>query len=291
MSISNIALTSSMRANLESLQSTSKLMAQTQSRLASGKKVNSALDNPTNFFAAQNAANRANDLSDRKDGMSEAIQTINAANAGITAITGLIQAAKGLAQSALSTSESDTTTRNTLSAQYDTIRGQIAQLASDSGYRGLNLLHQDAAAANQTLTVNFNEDATSSLDVIGFDATDDGADLDLNGTNGASVSVSGGKADWTTNAKVKQDTTQMDKAISTLRSQTQTLAANVNVITNRQNFTDSMVNTLQVGSDNLTLADMNEEGANMLALQTRQSLGTTSLSMSSQAAQSILKLF
>ena len=83
----------------------------------------------------------------------------------------------------------------------------------------------------------------------------------------------------------------MDTAISTLRSNTQTLAANLNIITTRQSFTDSMINTLQTGADNLTLADMNEEGANMLMLQTRQSLGTTSLSMSSQAAQSVLKLF
>ena len=83
----------------------------------------------------------------------------------------------------------------------------------------------------------------------------------------------------------------MDTAISTLRTNTQTLAANLNIITTRQNFTDSMISTLQTGSDNLTLADMNQEGANMLMLQSRQSLGTTSLSMSSQAAQSVLKLF
>ena len=65
----------------------------------------------------------------------------------------------------------------------------------------------------------------------------------------------------------------------------------MNIITIRQDFTSSMINTLQTGSDNLTLADMNEEGANMLMLQTRQSLGTTALSLAAQAAQSVLKLF
>ena len=90
---------------------------------------------------------------------------------------------------------------------------------------------------------------------------------------------------------ITADAALMDTAISTLRTNTQTLAANLNIITTRQNFTDEMISTLQTGADNLTLADMNQEGANMLMLQTRQSLGTTSLSMSSQAAQAVLRLF
>ena len=272
MSTSEISLTAGMRTNLLNLQGTSKLLNRTQERLSSGKQVNSALDNPTNYFAAQNASQRASDLADRKDGMAEAVQTVSAANAGITAITGLINAAKGIAQSALSTS--DTTTRSTLGAQYSTIQSQIDNISSDSGYRGLNLL-----SSTNTLTVNFNEDASSSLDVVGFLA------------NSTGLSLGGVTSNWQTNANITTDTAKMDTAISTLRTNTQTLAANLNVITIRQNFTDSMINTLQTGADNLTLADMNQEGANMLMLQTRQSLGTTSLSMSSQAAQSVLKLF
>jgi flagellin len=99
MSVSDISLTAGMRTNLLNLRNTSTLLNRTQGRLSSGKQVNSALDNPTNYFAAQNATQRASDLSDRKDGMSEAVQTVNATNAGITAITGLINAAKGVAQS------------------------------------------------------------------------------------------------------------------------------------------------------------------------------------------------
>ncbi|WP_136524241.1 flagellin N-terminal helical domain-containing protein [Geomonas ferrireducens] len=272
MSTSDISLTAGMRTNLLNLQQTSKLLNRTQERLSSGKQVNSALDNPTNYFAAQNATQRASDLADRKDGMAEAVQTVSAANAGITAITGLINAAKGIAQSALSTS--DTTTRSTLSTQYDTIRAQIDNVSSDSGYRGLNLL-----SATNTLTVNFNEDASSSLDVKGF----------LANSTGLSLTTASGS--WAANSNITTDTAKMDTAISTLRTNTQTLAANLNIITTRQTFTDSMIATLQTGADNLTLADMNQEGANMLMLQTRQSLGTTSLSMSSQAAQSVLKLF
>jgi len=247
-------------------------LARTQQRISSGKQVNSALDNPTNFFAAQNANQRASDLSDRKDGMSEGVQTVQAANAGITAITGLIAAAKGVAQSALSTS--DTNVQSKLAIQYDTIRSQIDNISSDSGYRGLNLL-----SATNTLTVNFNENASSKLDVVGFLANSTGLGL---GTAAAS---------WTSPSAINADAAKMDTAITTLRTNTQTLAANLNIITTRQDFTDNMISALQTGADNLTLADMNQEGANMLMLQTRQSLGTTSLSLSSQAAQSILRLF
>jgi len=276
MSISDISLTSGMRTNLLNLQGTSDLLNRTQQRLSSGKSVNSALDNPTNFFAAQNATQRASDLSNRKDGMSNAVQTVGAANAGITAITSLIQAAKGIAQSALSTS--DTNVQSKLATQYDTIRSQIDNMSSDSGFQGLNML-----SATNTLTVVFNENSTSQLSVIGF----------LGNSTGLSLSAASGatNSNWQTTSAITTDSAKMDSAITSLRTSTQTLAANLNIITTRQSFTDSMVSTLQTGADNLTLADMNQEGANMLMLQTRQSLGTTSLSMSSQAAQSVLKLF
>ena len=272
MAISDISLTSGMRTNLLNLQNTSNLLNRTQQRLSSGKAVNSALDNPTNYFAAQNANQRAGDLSARKDGMSEAVQTVNATNAGIDAITSLIQAAKGIATSALSTS--DTTVQSKLAAQYDTIRSQIDNISSDSGYQGLNLL-----SSVNTLTVNFNETSTSKLQVVGFLA------------NATGLSLSANSGNWQTTSNITTDSAKLDSALTTLRTNTQTLAANLNIITTRQTFTDDMINTLQTGADNLTLADMNQEGANMLMLQTRQSLGTTSLSMSSQAAQAVLKLF
>ncbi|MBN2706342.1 MAG: flagellin, partial [Deltaproteobacteria bacterium] len=80
-------------------------------------------------------------------------------------------------------------------------------------------------------------------------------------------------------------------ARTTLRDESQKLANNLSTITIREDFTSNMIRTLEDGADNLTLADMNEEGANMLMLQTRQGLGTSSLSMASQAAQSVLRLF
>jgi flagellin len=272
MTISDISLTSGMRSNLLALQGTASALAQTQNRLSSGMKVNSALDNPTNYFSAQNHLQRASDLSDRKDGMSEGIQTVKAADAGIKAITSLIQAAKGLVSSALGTT--DTNTRADYAAQFNTLRSQIDSIANDSGYKGTNLLGSD------TLTVQFSQKTGTTLAIVGFNATTDV-------TTGLSVAVA---ATWD-DAGINTSGTELDAALTELRSQSSSLASSMSVITTRQDFTNAMISTLQTGADNLTLADMNQEGANMLMLQTRQSLSTTALSLSSQAAQSILKLF
>ncbi|MGE3259262.1 MAG: flagellin, partial [Geobacter sp.] len=247
------------------------LTDRTQERLSTGKQVNSALDNPTNFFAAQAHVNRAGDFAIRKDGMGEAIQNVKAADAGITAITALVTAAKGLAEAALGTQVTDD--RKAFAAQYDALQSQITSLAQDSIYRGTNLLNSD------NLTVNFNETGSSNLTVTGFAATASG------------LSLAAATGDWTDTASISTDSELMDGALTELRSQSKSLANNLNIITTRQNFTDAMIGTLQTGADNLTLADMNQEGANMLMLQTRQNLGTTALSLSSQAAQSVLRLF
>ena len=271
MAINDVSLTAGMRSNLLQLQGTTKLIDRTQERLSTGKQVNSALDNPTNFFAAQAANNRAADFAVRKDGMAEAIQNVKAADAGITAITALVDAAKGLAEAALGTS--NTTDRASFATQFGTLRTQIDQLAGDSGYRGTNLLK------SQSLTVNFNEDSTSNLAITGFDSTASG------------LSVDSAANAWAGSADITAAQADLKTATDQLRSKSKDLANNLNIVTTRQNFTDSMIGTLKTGADNLTLADMNQEGANMLMLQTRQSLGTTALSMSSQAAQSILRLF
>lgn len=282
MTISDISLTSGMRSNLLALQGTASALAQTQNRLSSGMKVNSALDNPTNYFSAQNHLQRASDLSDRKDGMSEGIQTVKAADAGIKAITSLIQAAKGLVSSALGTTDIDT--RKDYSDQFDALLTQINTLAADSGYKGTNLLKGD------DLTVQFAQTtAASPLTIEGFDATTTGA-LAVKDSLTALKKWDALLAEDGTEA-INTSGTELDAALTELRSQSSALASSMSVITTRQDFTNAMISTLQTGADNLTLADMNQEGANMLMLQTRQSLSTTALSLSSQAAQSILKLF
>lgn len=303
MAVSDISLTSGMRSNLLSLQNTNSLINRTQERLSTGKKVNTALDNPTNFFAAQAHNNRAADLSVRKDGMAEAVQGVKAADAGIKAITSLIEAAKGVAGAALATA--NLTERANYANTYNTLMTQITQLASDSGYRGTNFLTKD------DLTVEFapvTNDAT--LQIKGFNSTSIGLSIQKVGISGNYGGVTSAAAESSVaTAKLSTDTAwdnsvvsnganairssskQLENALSTLRTESSKLSANLSVITTRQGFTDTMINTLQTGADNLTLADTNEEGANMLMLQTRQNLGITSLSMASQAAQAVLRLF
>ena len=94
---SNITLSASVRQNLLSLQSTAQMMSITQNRLATGKKVNSALDNPSNFFTSQSLNNRASDLNALLDSIGQAQQTLKAADTGITSLTKLVESAKSVA--------------------------------------------------------------------------------------------------------------------------------------------------------------------------------------------------
>ena len=274
--MADISLTTGMRNNLLSLQNTTKLTNQTQDRLSTGKKVNTPLDNPTNFFAAQGHVSRANDLTTRKDGMAESVQMLKAADIGIKSITSLIESAKGVATSALATS--DANERSTYTATYNTLMSQISQLASDSSYRGTNFL----TAGSQTVEFGQRTNA-ATLQISGFNSTATG----LSTASATATAWSGA----TGTIAIQSSAGELESALSFLRTKSTGLSANLNVVTARQDFTDSMINTLTVGSDNLTLADMNEEGANMLMLQTRQNLGIQSLSMASQAAQAVLRLF
>ena len=337
--MSEISLTASMRSNLLSLQNTQSLMDQTQERLSTGKKVNSAIDNPSSYYTAQSLTNRASDLSSLLDSMGQAVQTIQAANEGIEAITSFAQQAKAIANSALDTT--DTAERASYMEQFNAILKQIDGIAKDSGYKGVNLL------ADGELKVKFNEKGDSSLEITGEDASADGLGL-VNATDWAKVetattqaktalenaqktlttaqnaTVAPSGADYTTeeakqqaiataqqdvdtkqaayDALVKTDTAAqktkiedsiklVDAAISTLRTWASDFGNNYSIVQSREDFTENLINVLTEGADKLTLADMNEESANMLALQTRQQLAINSLSLASQAAQSVLQLF
>jgi flagellin-like hook-associated protein FlgL len=185
-----------------------------------------------------------------------------------------VQSAQALASQAQQTS--DVTIRAGLAAQFDAIRGQITQLAADSSFNGINLL-DSANSAN--LTVMLNETGSSSVTVNAIDGSATGIGLN-NSTN-----------NWATTADIGLASTDLSSALTKLRSQAQAFGSQLSTVQIRQDFTKAMINTLQTGSDSLTLADSNEEGANLLALQTRQQLSTTALSLASQASQAVLKLF
>jgi hypothetical protein len=153
----------------------------------------------------------------------------------------------------------------------DSLMSQIDQLAKDSSYNGVNLLDSD------DLIVQFNENGTSKLKIAGTDASSTG--LSLNAL----------KIDTDTN--IDAALKSLKSATDTLRSQSSTFGSNLSVVQNRQDFTQGMIDTLTAGADALVVADSNEEGANLLALNTRSQIAQTTLSMASQQDQAVLRLF
>ncbi|MEP3234161.1 MAG: flagellin [Hyphomicrobiales bacterium] len=380
--MSEINLSSAVRTSLVSLQSTAELLNTTQERLATGNRVNSALDDPTAFFTAAALNNRANDLSTLLDAQGQAIRTVEVADDGLTAIEALVDSARAQATAALQTE--DPGARAIAAEAFDDILLQIQQLADDASFNGTNLLEGD------DLQVIFNEDGSSSLTVEGIDFTNAAAALGLNAqsspavttpqtdatvdttsgftfatgdtidisdgtttigtitlsdvgatsaadqidaaitaagagstisnaagvltstagditvTQAGSAAVTETSADagntafvastttggsFATDDAINATLTAIDGALSTLRSSAASLGADLSTIQIRQDFTSQLINTLELGSGDLTLADLNEEGANLLTLQTRQQLASTSLSFATQADQSVLSLF
>jgi flagellin-like hook-associated protein FlgL len=279
-----------MRSNLLALQGTADLMSQTQERLASGKKVNSAIDNPSSYYVAQSLSNRAGDLSALLDDMGQAVSTIKAANEGIESITSFVEQAKAVATSALGTT--DVAARTSYMNQFNAIRTQIDEMAKDSGYKGVNLL----GGTTVKLEVVFNEGRTNKLVINGVDASagDDAGATGLKIKKATGWDAATGDPAVPTDAANEAITASINQtvaAIKTLRDYASGFGNNYSIVETRQSFTENLINVLEEGADNLTLADMNEESANMLALQTRQQLAINSLSLASQAAQSVLRLF
>ncbi|MBN8943943.1 MAG: hypothetical protein J0H01_30825 [Rhizobiales bacterium] len=476
--MASITLSAGVRSNLLNLQGTAELKNVVQTRLSTGKKVNSALDNPTNFFTASSLTSRASDLSNLLDGMANGIQTIQAANNGLTSITTTLQsmqstlnqarqdksfqtqsydidtvavgtaAAKNLnlsggqigpaggpgidvklqnlmqtgsasatvtagtagdidvtiggvtktvtlangdditaqigkintafgttvatnnggkialtdisgtgatvadhagnangtanavfggapvvsyppksvdqlvssinANSALTgkvvasndngklriqnLSTQDMTVkgagngkvdgapaststvvgnsvRTSLSKQFNDLRDQITKFGDDASFNGVNLLRGD------NLKLTLNETGSSFINVQTKDKAGNATAIDNAFFNISNTLAS----DLDSDASIDARLDIVKDALAAIRAVSSSLGSQLSSVQTRKDFTKSMINTLQVGSDNLTLADTNEEGANLLALNTRQSLQTTSLSFASQADQAVLQ--
>jgi len=412
--MSGIVLSAAVRQNLLSLQDTAALLSTTQNRLASGKKVNSALDNPTNFFTAQGLDNRASDINNLLDAVGNGVQVLQAANTGLTSLEKLVDTAKSIASQVLQTttgysvkasatstaptgaapagvsgtitdltnagtnslqgktfiftpatgpattitisstvaagnvnsiasfnaaltaaglgltaslasngsitltsdndhasqtltlgttaapntiaiSGTDTaalvtpaggsagapvadpnsqSTRAGLIAQYNNIIAQITTTSQDSSFNGINLLNGD------DLKLTFNETGTSTLSINGV--TFDAAGLGLSPLTAGTDFLDNSSA----NAVIAKLATSSDQ----LRSEASALGSNLSIVQIRQDFAKSLINVLQTGSANLTLADPNEEAANSQALSTRQSIAVSALALANQSQQSVLQL-
>jgi flagellin len=412
--MSDIVLSASVRQNLLSLQSTADLLSTTQNRLATGNKVNSALDNPTNFFTAQGLNNRASDINNLLDSIGNGVQVLQAANTGITSLQKLVDTAKSIANQVLQapagysvkasattaaptgagplavagtaadltnagtnslngktfvftpavgaattitvsstvaagnvnsidafnaalssagigltaslaadgsigfTSNNDNasqiltlgttaatntvalsgtgtfalvtpaggtagkpladaasqTIRASLVKQYNDIITQISTTSQDSSFNGINLLNGD------NLKLTFNETGKSTLNIQGV--TFNAAGLGL-------ASLTAG-TDFLDNSSANAALVKLSAASSTLRTEASALGSNLSVVQIRQDFNKNLINVLQTGSSNLTLADTNEEAANSQALSTRQSIAVSALALANQSQQSVLQL-
>jgi len=386
--MSGIVLSASVRQNLLSLQSTASLLATTQNDLATGNKVNSALDNPTEYFTAQGLNNRASDISNLLDGIGNGVQVLQAANTGITSLQSLVASAQSIASQVLQsptgyvpkstvsssaalggtaanlvdgvtiksgdvlaiaatgggtatsitfganeslaqlntalaannlsasldssnhlviTTTNDAasstigavtytntgggtvtfgavaapvadpnsqTTRANLVAQYNNVLTQINTTAQDSSFNGINLLNGD------TLKLVFNETGRSTLNITGvtFNATGLGLTPLTAGT------------DFLDNNSANKALTALTAASTTLRTEASALGSNLSIVQIRQDFNKNLINVLQTGASNLTLADTNEEAANSQALSTRQSIAVSALALANQSQASVLQL-
>jgi flagellin len=420
--MSDIVLTAAVRQNLLSLQDTAALLSTTQTRLATGKKVNSALDNPTNFFTAAGLDARASDIGNLLDSIGNGVQVLQAADTGITSLQKLVDTAKSIANQSLQqpsgystkssvqftgaglaagpppapgASSADLTTsklngaaytftsstgalvtitvgtppaafdpvaktakvqsldqlnqalavsgvnlsavitgpdsltftstndgagqvitanaspavppvtldainisanaagsgtigavvpavpdpvsqtaRATLVSQYNLIIQQIATTAQDASFNGINLLD------GNSLKLIFDETGKSTLTIAGV--TFDPAGLGL-------APLTAG-TDFTDNVLTGKVLTALNTASVQLRSQASAFGANLSIVQIRQDFSKKLINVLQTGSSNLTLADSNEEAANSQALSTRQSIATSALALANQSQQGVLQL-
>ena len=287
-----VKLSSAIRANLLSLQATASLVARTQGRLSTGLKVASAIDDAVAFFQAKSLTDRANDLTGKKNGIDQGISSLTTALQAVESTEDVFSQMKGLVLSAKSGTASD---RLTLSSQFNNLAQQANNLIGDSSYQGLNLVNSTANA----LKVSFSEKTSSVLNV-------DGANILVTNFVGLSfVAVStlasagftvlsnGWSAVGNSISLFDAVVDILDSAITTIRTNAATLGSNVSLLQTRLDFTTSYVNTLTGGSDKLTLADLNEEGANLVALQTRQQLATQTqtLAFAGQAEQAVLQLF
>ena len=154
---------------------------------------------------------------------------------------------------------------------FNKLRSQIDGIVADANYRGVNLLGGD------NLTSTFNEDRSNTLVTEGGDFTVLGMGID--------------KADFTDAASIEKSLSEVRNALDGIRAFGSSIANDLSIIQTRRDFTEQTINTLKAGASDLTDADLNEEGANLLALQTAQQLGVTSLSLASQSQQSVLRLF
>ena len=271
----DITLSAAVRSNLLALANTSDLINRTQDRLSTGLRVSSPVDDAKAFFESKALSDRAALINEKKDGIDQAVSSVSVALEAVNAIDSIVEQLKGVVNSAASASTAAEFTE--LNTQYDSLITQVNNLAADATYQGVNLVN----GTGTTLSVSFSNTTTSVLAIASVDLRN-GSQLGLGISTGVTLSVAAIRA---------SSIAELDGALATLDAQAKTLGSNVALLQTRLDFSAAYANELQAGSDKLVLADITEEGANLVALQTRQQLGISALSFAGSSEQSILSLF
>ena len=286
---SDVTLTPGIRSNLLSLTQTSKVLALTQARLATGLKVAKATDGPVDYFQAKALSDRASDLLTKKAAIDQGVSSLSVATQAVQGAEDIFSQMKGLVLSAKSGSADD---RASLANQFNALALQANNLINDASYQGVNLVNSTASALN----VSFSEKTGSALGIDGtnvqvttFAAFGGGAASAI-ATNLAGLNI-GWSAVNNSVSLFDAAVDTLDAAITTIRTNAATLGSNVSLLSSRLEFTTNYVNTQTTGSDKLTLADLNEEAANLVSLRTRQQLATHALAFAGEAEKAVLQLF
>jgi len=294
----DIVLPPDARAALLFLQSRSALMAQTAGRLTSGLKVASPTDDPVAYYQAQALSERATDFINRKSEIDQGVSCVQTALVGTEASVKILKQMKGLVASARTAAPS---VRASLGAEFNDLSKQLNSVIGDTSYQGVKLLSGSTAG----LTVYFSEGTAAALAVnaqnLNASAVLSAAGPASSGVLGAMLS-GGGIATDNSGFSVLSDSSlaaavfddlsaQLDSSLSTVRATAARLGGNVTTLQTRLDFTTAYVGTLQDGAAKLTEADMNEEAADMVALQTSYQIGMAMLGIAGQNRRAILSLF
>lgn len=283
---SQIVLGLATRANLLSLQGIDQNISTSQSHLATGLKVASAVDDAVKFFQSQSLITRASDLSQRKDSIDQGISGLTTATQATQSVVSILQQLQGVLNSAKTQTA---TQRASAATQFTSLASQLNNLVNDASYQGLNLVN----SSKSVLSLQFSISSTSILKISGQNLL-----VSVLITTHAKASVLATAITATRFSKVSNKTSLFDKAFTVLQNAVfsaqataQTLGANVTFLNTRLSFTSQYIATLQNGSDKLVIADVNQESTNLVTLQTRQQLAIQSLSIATQSEQAVLRLF
>ncbi len=304
----SISLSQGMRNAVYSMGDIQSSIDTANKRLATGKKVNTAIDNARAYFADQNFKKEARDVNALLDGMDNGLRIVNKAVAAYDSIRKMVESAQSLARAAANLGTTDTA-RDTYGTQVAQLLQSAQQLAYDSGFNGSTLMQTDATApVAVNIQTNLSNVATSQTKIT-LSASDmrlsnaagyAGAALVVATHGMLATSVAGqpetvtyANGDWVgANAgRVTTFITLATTMLTNLQTRASNAATQASAIQIRQDFSKAWARNSTEAGDYLVLADINEEGANLSALQTKQQLAVQALSLASRADQAILRLF